>query len=124
MRKSKSPDAALVLSGSRYILDAQGEPVLEPDLLVWAAWQTASHCRLAWDDYGPRGTVSTVFLGVDHNFGGREGEPPILWETMIFGGPLHGTMRRYPNREEALAGHFALIDLLLHACQLREEGKP
>jgi hypothetical protein len=97
-----------------YILDAQGEPVPEPDLHAWAEWHgKVSNRRLAWDDYGARGTMSTVFLGSDHNFGGRKGDPPILWESMIFGGRLDGTMRRYRTRAEALAGHFALIDILL-----------
>lgn len=29
--------------------------------------------------------VSTVFLGLNHGYGD---EPPVLWETMIFGGAL------------------------------------
>jgi hypothetical protein len=111
--KKQKPDAAAAMF-PRYVLDAQGEPVLEPDLHAWAQWwEKVGNRRLAWDDLGARGTVSTVFLGTDHNFGGRKGEPPILWESMIFGGPLDGTMRRYATREDALAGHFALIDELI-----------
>jgi hypothetical protein len=43
-----------------------------------------------------------VFLGLDHSF--RQG-PPILWETMVFGGPLDGEMMRYTSRAEAFDGH-------------------
>jgi hypothetical protein len=47
--------------------------------------------------------VSTVWLGLDHSFTG-EG-PPLIYETMIFGGPHDGDMWRYATREEAEAGH-------------------
>lgn len=42
---------------------------------------------VARSDFGPLGEVSSVFLGTDHAFG--EGRGPLLWETMIFGGPLN-----------------------------------
>lgn len=46
--------------------------------------------------------VSTVFLGLDHGYG--EG-PPILFETLVFGGPLDQSGDRYCTWEEAEAGH-------------------
>jgi hypothetical protein len=46
--------------------------------------------------------VSTVFLGLDHNWG--EG-PPLLFETMIFGGPHDEEQWRYSTWDEAVAGH-------------------
>jgi hypothetical protein len=64
--------------------------------------------RLATDAVSDRVTVSTVFLGIDH--GVPEGVP-VLWETLIFGGPLNGKMRRYSSREEALKGHKDMLDL-------------
>lgn len=48
--------------------------------------------------------VSTVFLGVDHNFFG-DGRRPIVFETMIFGGPHDGYQERYATWEEAEVGH-------------------
>lgn len=55
--------------------------------------------------------VSTVFLGIDHNFGGG---PPLLFETMIFS---HHEPRndhdegcwRYTTWEEAEQGHAAVV---------------
>jgi hypothetical protein len=47
--------------------------------------------------------VSTVFLVVDHNWSG-EG-PPVLWESMTFGGPADGAQRRYTSRDAAVVGH-------------------
>ena len=50
--------------------------------------------------------MSTVFLGLDHNFGGGT---PILWETLVFGGPLDGEMSRYETRLQAMQGHEAMV---------------
>ena len=46
--------------------------------------------------------VSTVFLGLDHNYGDG---PPLIFETMIFGGPLDQWQDRYSTEEEAKLGH-------------------
>ncbi len=47
--------------------------------------------------------VSTVFLGIDHNHSGSG--PPVLFETMVFGGPYDDTQDRYCTWEEAESGH-------------------
>lgn len=106
-----------------YVLDDAGEPVREPDLITWVVWfETATkegRKHIADDTVGPY-RVSTVFLGLDHRFGG-EG-PPVLWETMIFGVPetfvFLGKRRRYRkelgqqryrSKAEALAGHARAV---------------
>jgi hypothetical protein len=59
------------------------------------------------------GRVSTIFLGLNHDFLPME-DPlnykPILWETMVFGGPLDMAQTRYRSQEEALAGHRAMVE--------------
>lgn len=56
-------------------------------------------------------SVSTVFLGIDHNFL-RKG-PPVLFETMVFGPSMRDDpfdiMRRYHTWDEALAGHYDIV---------------
>ena len=54
--------------------------------------------------------VSTVFLGLDHSFGGAS---PVLYETMIFGGQQDGYQRRYHFRDEAVAGHEEAVQIAL-----------
>ena len=49
-------------------------------------------------------TISTVWLGLDHNWGDG---PPLIFETMVFGGPNDQDCYRYSTEEEALAGHEA-----------------
>ena len=53
--------------------------------------------------------VSTVFLGLDHQFGKG---PPLLFETLVFGGPRDGDQWRYSTWDEAEAGHKAVVDEL------------
>jgi hypothetical protein len=99
------------MSTDRYILDAAGNPVVEPDLMKWAEWfEHTPARRLRRDDLGLRGTVSTVFLGINHNFGDG---PPVLWETMVFDGPYDGEMWRFSKREMALAGHEDVVRKLV-----------
>lgn len=53
--------------------------------------------------------VSTVFLGIDHNF--LEDGPPLLFETMVFGDESE-LQERYSTYEEALIGHRATVALM------------
>jgi len=93
----------------RYILNTHGEPVPEPDLRAWGAWmQNAADRILARDEIGGV-RVSTVFLGLDHSLGNG---PPLLWETMIFGGSHNDYQERYETRDEALAGHRQAVWLV------------
>ena len=46
--------------------------------------------------------VSTVFLGLDHSWGGYR---PLLFETMIFGGEYDMYLERYTTYSEAVDGH-------------------
>lgn len=95
----------------RYIL-VDTEPVVEHSLIKWAHWMETDARILAQDtieggpDDGVR--VSTVFLGLDHQFGDG---PPILFETMIFGGAHDQFQRRYYTWAEAVNGHAYALNL-------------
>jgi hypothetical protein len=54
--------------------------------------------------------VSTVFLGLDHGWG--DDEDPLLFETMVFGGPNDQDCIRYTTWAEAERGHFATVGAL------------
>lgn len=111
-----------------YMLEEDGRtPRAVPDqsVLQWARWMENSPARqVAYDQIGPY-HVSTIFLGLDHNYArmfGREAAgDPILWETMAFG-PDQDVIRasllqcRYSSREAAEAGHAeALKRIRAHA---------
>lgn len=55
-------------------------------------------------------TVSTVWLGIDHNFSGDG--PPLIFESMIFGDDDELEIRRYATWEEARVGHEELVQSL------------
>jgi hypothetical protein len=90
----------------KYILDDNGNAVIEPDLMKWAKWFETAKRSLS-DETFAESRVSTVFLGLDHAFGGG---PPMLWETMVFGGPLDHSQERYTTREAALKGHSSMVE--------------
>jgi len=79
-------------------------PVECADPKEWGAWLQGADKRVALDRINGV-DISTVFLGVDYQFG--EG-PPILFETMVFGGKLDSEMERYETWDEAEAGHQAM----------------
>lgn len=77
------------------------------------AWQCES--RVAETALGrgqERSRISTVFLQVNHAFGDG---PPILFETMVFGGPLDGLQDRYATVQEAWQGHDAMAEQVREA---------
>lgn len=53
--------------------------------------------------------VSTVFLMHDHSWWGG---PPLLFKTMIFGGPHDMFCERYETRANAEAGHARVVAAL------------
>lgn len=89
----------------QYILDENGTPTEAPDLMTWGQWmQTADRTVAKTEINGVK--ISTVFLGLDHAW---DGQPPLLWETMVFGGPLNEEQERCGgSREQAEAMHAAM----------------
>ena len=89
------------MSGGKYILEGK-TPRLVDNIIEWGEWLEHANCQVAETNLPDGVRVSTVFLGLDHNFG--EGAP-ILFETMIFGGKHDGYQESYSTWEEAEVGH-------------------
>jgi len=84
----------------KYILHEK-TPIIEHDLIKWAEWfETAD--RIVKQDKIGNTIISTVFLGLDHSFGGHE---PLLFETMIFNRIHDDYQERYSSWDEAEIGH-------------------
>jgi len=104
-------------------LNAAGDPEPAADVVAWGEWfETANRVVRCTRidaaghavDVPRRGEsipgcvyVSTVFLGLDHNW--TASGPPVLWETMIFDGPRDGETHRYRSRQLAMLGHAAAV---------------
>ena len=99
-----------------YILDEHDNPIPEPDLIQWAKWRNTADVRIASDSINGV-TVSTVFLGLDHQW---EGGPPLIYETMIFGGVHDEFQERYSTRDEAIAGHAVAVAMVKSSLQKKE----
>jgi hypothetical protein len=70
--------------------------------------------------------VSTVFLGMDHNFWGCDVDnisTPILFETMVFGGKYDGRQRRYSTYGDAKKGHWEIVDGIRNDMPPEEVGE-
>ncbi len=96
----------------KYIL-INKKPVKEKDLLTWARRFEKANRQVAYDVFPSNNEnirVSTVFLGIDHNFSGTG--KPILFETMIFGGKHDGYQERYSTWKEAVKGHTKALEKL------------
>src|SRR5215469_1848635 len=79
--------------------DRQGRPI--DDVLTWGRlFETSDRCVGDTRVGGVR--VSTVWLGIDHSWGPG---PPLIFETMIFGGPDDQAQERYATEAEAALGH-------------------
>jgi hypothetical protein len=85
----------------KYILRGH-EPVACPNLIEWGLWLESADLHVAetiQDDV----RVSTVFLGLDHSFGGHG--PPLLFETMVFRDGHGDECEQYCTWAEAETGH-------------------
>jgi len=90
----------------KYILD--GHEVKPVDLMAWAKWFETAERHVAKTKINDDVHVSTVFLGLDHSFGAG---PPLLFETMIFGGEHDQYIDRYETWEQAEAGHKKAVEI-------------
>lgn len=91
----------------KYILE--GKKPVKADLTTWAKWFEAGNDnrRVASTAKG-HVLVSTVFLGLDHQWGDG---PPMIFETMIFGGEHDQYQERCSTWEEAEAMHKKACEL-------------
>lgn len=90
----------------KYILD--GKTPVPADLMTWAKWFETADRHVAKDQIGDVG-ISTVFLGIDHSWGSG---PPLIFETMIFGGPHDQHQTRASTWEEAERQHADALALV------------
>jgi hypothetical protein len=92
---------------SHYILDADNH-VIKVDLITWAKWfENFTNRTVAYTEITSECYVSTVFVGINLSF--VVDRPPLVFETMIFGGPLNQYQWRYASYDDAQTGHAAAV---------------
>lgn len=87
------------------------------DMMTWAKWFETSFDkrRVAHTVINDRCYVSTIFLSLNHNYFGTG--DPVLFETMVFGGPLAEHGDRYTTWAEAERGHEEMVNETRVACK-------
>lgn len=90
-----------------YIREPDGTVRKAADVFEWAT--KFENCRVIEQTHVGARLVSTVFLGLDHCF---TGGPPLLWETMVFGGRHHEFQARYSLESAAREGHTAAVRMV------------
>lgn len=84
--------------------DKLGQPI---NAAEWAPLLNDAEYRLVeYTELPAGGWVSTVWLGLDHNWGDG---PPLIFESLDF--PARDHLRRYSTIEEARAGHREVVAL-------------
>jgi len=104
---------------SKYVLNSKNEPAPVEDLELWAAafednkivkQEIVTELGGLWTPF-TYPYVSTVFLGLDHNF--SDHGPPIVFETMIFEGVYDQKGQwRYATWDEAIKGHERTVKMV------------
>jgi len=88
------------------------------DLLEFSEWfSKPGSRRVDLTEINDDVRVSTVFLGINHNFSFDEDNPPVLFETMVFGGEYSDRGWRYTSYGQAKRGHWEIVDCI-------KAGKP
>lgn len=102
MEKEKSPDMQY-----KYILEDK-IPVPCDDVIQWAEFFESADRQVAFTMIdGDKIVVSTVFLGLDNSLGILK--PPLLFETMIFGGEFDLTGVKTATWEAAEKQHELFV---------------
>lgn len=92
----------------QYVLGEDGRTPVPSGGREWSEWfakasrDGATGRRVARTELGVA-VVSTVFLGIDHDFSGTG--DPVLFETLVMGGEHDGWQNRYTSWTLAEIGH-------------------
>jgi hypothetical protein len=106
-----------------YILDQEHRLVRCDDTRVWTEWMAVpERRRVALDHVTAQIYVSTIFLGLDHNFFDLLA-PPILFETMVFGGAMNLFQERYCTWDDAELGHNTILAEVIAVEELERMSK-
>lgn len=101
-----------------YMLNDAGEPELCEDYLAWALWFEDGEQRFVAEDCvsardgRSKVRVSTMFIGIDTSLGSIK--PPLLWETMVFGGAMHRFCERHGSLADAVDKHQKTVAAVKH----------
>lgn len=84
------------------------------DALEMAKSKRSTGYKVAYTEFTDwKAAVSTVFLGLDHNW--EPDGPPLIFETMVFASDypeIDQDCERYSTWDDALKGHNNMVDIV------------
>jgi hypothetical protein len=93
-----------------YVLDAESR-VRRAELMEWARWFEANAVNgtrlVGLTEITSQVRVSTVFIGINSRYFGKG--PPLVFETLVFGGPMDGEQWKYASWDDAETGHAVAV---------------
>jgi hypothetical protein len=96
-----------------------GQPITSP--LEWSALhEDLGYVHVRMTAVG-EAQVSTVWVGIPQ--AGSTPERPLIYESMVFGGPLDEQAWRYSTEGEATAGHDHVVALVREAAGMPQEDR-
>lgn len=104
--------------GKMLYLDWDSNPI---DTMTWAKMSAQDKFKRVAEDTiyidGKKIWISTVWLGLDHNWGDG---PPLIFETMVFREGKGDEMERYTTVEQAREGHQAMVEKIMALGEVTE----
>jgi hypothetical protein len=100
-------DEPWMVMGRHFCWDRDGTPI-SLEAFERLRYETPGYFRVALDRVGDA-QVSTVWTGLALPLFAEDCDRPLIFETMIFGGPYSDYLWRYVTEVEALTGHFAVV---------------
>lgn len=94
-----------------YMLDEEGEVVPTTDVRIFGDFFFTKRFRCKTQILDKE--VSTVFLGINHDFLGKG--TPVVFETVVFGKDGEEICERCCTLQEALAQHTRVSEEVLHS---------
>lgn len=83
--------------------DREARPISQRE---WARLEEAPGYKVVAQHQVGNAWVSTVWLGINHRFSAG---PPVIYETLVFGGRMDGDMLRYCTEAQAVEGHGVMV---------------
>ncbi len=104
-----------------YILDDNKNIIQVSSIDIWSAWREKYKEKIIVKRDKINGNiVSTVFLGIDHNFEDNDKyKNPILFETIVFFDKPNDQeyLYRYETWKQAEYGHHKAVELVINGCK-------
>jgi hypothetical protein len=120
LKKYLDKEQQMLARKDKFILDENKNPI-PANLIEWAEFFEDFNNRMVKQEMVDGKWISTIFLGIDHNWSDAEGAELHIFETMVFDKKGRGGSEiycdRYPTWDTALKGHEKAVQWVKDGCK-------